>query len=52
MKFSLSSALVLALATDATLASTWFGKAGMSICESLPASAILGTLVLLNWESN
>lgn len=30
MKFSLSTVLVLALASDATLASSWFGKAGQS----------------------
>lgn len=28
MKFSLSTVLVFALASDATLASSWFGKAG------------------------
>lgn len=28
MKFSLSTVLALALASDATLASSWFGKAG------------------------
>lgn len=28
MKFSFSTVLVLALASDATLASSWFGKAG------------------------
>lgn len=28
MKFSLSTVLVLSLASEATLASSWFGKAG------------------------
>ena len=29
MRFSFSTALVLALAAEGTIASTWFGKAGM-----------------------
>ena len=56
MKFSLSTVLVLTLASEATLASSWFGKAGqyafpkdsLVSCSQIPCIRIdhLSTYIL------